>query len=65
MNEQSMVENFEDAVFASEHCNPDLNSVGKFVLSNLPREEGFKVVLSGQCNSSCRFSRLTKCRRRV
>lgn len=65
MNEKSMVENFEDAVFASEHCNPDLNSVGKFVLSSLPREEGFKVVLSGQCGSFCQFSPLTKCRRRI
>ena len=55
MNEKSLVENFEDAVFASEHCNPDLNSVGKFVLSNLPREEGFKVVLSGQCGSFCQL----------
>lgn len=55
MNEKSMVENFEDAVFASEHCNPDLNSVGKFVLSNLPHEEGFKVVLSGQWVLSANF----------
>lgn len=65
MNEKSLVENFEDAVFASEHCNPDLNSVGKYVLSNLPREEGFKVVLSGQCGSLCQLSQLTKCRRRI
>lgn len=31
-----------------EHHNPDLNYVGKFALSELPRELGFKVVLTGE-----------------
>lgn len=47
MDEEALAENFEDAVYHSEHHNPDLNSVAKYALSELPRANGFKVVLSG------------------
>lgn len=47
MDERALAENFEDAVYHSEHHNPDLNSVAKYALSALPQENGFKVVLSG------------------
>ena len=40
--------NFADAACHSEQHNPDLNSVGKFCLSMLPREEGINVVLTGE-----------------
>lgn len=33
---------------SGEHHNPDLNYIGKFALSELPRELGFKVVLTGE-----------------
>ena len=43
-----MAAKFEEATYHSEHHNPDLNYVAKFALSELPRERGFKVVLSGE-----------------
>ncbi|EAQ89391.1 hypothetical protein CHGG_06010 [Chaetomium globosum CBS 148.51] len=48
MDEAALAENFADAAYHSEHHNMDLNSVGKFCLSKLPREHGFKVVLTGE-----------------
>lgn len=48
MDEVALAENFADAAYHSEHHNMDLNSVGKFCLSKLPREHGFKVVLTGE-----------------
>lgn len=48
MDEQQLADRFEDAAYHCEHHNPDLNSVGKFALSELPRKEGFKVVLTGE-----------------
>lgn len=47
MDEKALAEKFEDAVYHSEHHNPDLNSVAKYALSELPQANGFKVVLSG------------------
>ncbi|KAL9093014.1 MAG: hypothetical protein Q9165_004152 [Trypethelium subeluteriae] len=48
MNEAELAKRFEDATWHCEHYNPDLNFVGKFALSELPREHGFKVVLTGE-----------------
>ena len=48
MSEVELAIRFEDATWHCEHHNPDLNSVGKFALSELPRELGFKVVLTGE-----------------
>lgn len=38
MNEEEIAKRFEDAVWHSEHQNYDLNFVGKFALSEAPRE---------------------------
>lgn len=48
MTEEAFASRFEDATWHCEHHNPDLNFVGKFALSELPRELGFKVVLTGE-----------------
>ncbi|KAI9657445.1 MAG: hypothetical protein M1821_003127 [Bathelium mastoideum] len=48
MDETKFAENFVDATYISEHHNPDLNYIGKFVLSELAHDHGFKVVLSGE-----------------
>lgn len=48
MNEEELAKRFEDATWHTEHHNPDLNYVGKFALSELPREAGYKVVLTGE-----------------
>ena len=48
MSEAELAKRFEDATWHCEHHNPDLNYVGKFALSELPRELGFKVVLTGE-----------------
>lgn len=48
MNEEALARRFEDATWHCEHHNPDLNYIGKFALSELPQELGFKVVLTGE-----------------
>lgn len=48
MDEEALAENLADSVYHCEHHNLDLNSVGKFCLSTVPREHGFKVVLTGE-----------------
>lgn len=48
MNEEAFAARFEDATWHCEHHNPDLNFIGKFALSELPHELGFKVVLTGE-----------------
>ncbi|KAL9124269.1 MAG: hypothetical protein Q9217_006387 [Psora testacea] len=48
MNEEAIALRFEDATWHCEHHNRDLNYVGKFALSEVPRELGFKVVLTGE-----------------
>ncbi|EON67269.1 asparagine synthase (glutamine-hydrolyzing) [Coniosporium apollinis CBS 100218] len=48
MSEAALAERFEDATWHCEHHNPDLNFVGKYALSEVPREVGFKVVLTGE-----------------
>jgi asparagine synthase (glutamine-hydrolysing) len=48
MNEETYARLFEEAYWHSEHHMPDLNVVGKYALSELVREKGFKVVLTGE-----------------
>ncbi|KAI4232157.1 MAG: hypothetical protein LQ349_005175 [Xanthoria aureola] len=48
ITEETLAEDFADAVFHSEHHHFDLNFVAKFALSTLPREHGVKVVLTGE-----------------
>jgi len=48
ITENTLAEEFEDAVFHCEHHHFDLNFVAKFALSKLPREHGIKVVLTGE-----------------
>lgn len=48
MNEQELANRFDDATWHAEHHNPDLNYIGKYALSEVPQEHGFKVVLTGE-----------------
>ncbi|KAK1976469.1 asparagine synthase [Colletotrichum cereale] len=48
MNEEALAKNFEDCVYHLEHHHFDLNFVGKFCLSALPRQHGVPVVLTGE-----------------
>lgn len=48
MNEEELAKNFADCVYHTEHHHFDLNSVGKFCLSQLPRQHGVPVVLTGE-----------------
>lgn len=48
VDESVLAHSFADSAYHCEHHNFDLNSVGKFALSTLPREHGFKVVLTGE-----------------
>ncbi|KAJ3174870.1 hypothetical protein HDU87_006662 [Geranomyces variabilis] len=48
LSEQELADNFEDAIYHFEHPMPDLNAVGKFLLSKAARHSGFKVVLTGE-----------------
>jgi len=48
MNEEELAKRFEDATWHCEHHNPDMNFVGKYALSEVPFENGFKVVLTGE-----------------
>lgn len=48
MDEQGLADRFEDATYHCEHHNHDLNFVGKYALSEAPRENDCKVVLTGE-----------------
>lgn len=48
MNEEELAKRFEDATYHCEHHNHDLNFVGKYALSEVPFENGYKVVLTGE-----------------
>lgn len=48
MDESALAARFEDATWHIEHQNHDLNFVGKYALSEVPRENNFKVVLTGE-----------------
>lgn len=48
VDEQAFAANFEDTCYHSEHHFPDNNSVAKYILSELPRDMGVKVILTGE-----------------
>lgn len=48
MDEQGLAQRFEDATYHCEHHNHDLNFIGKYALSEVPRENDCKVVLTGE-----------------
>lgn len=48
ISEQVLADNFEQATWHNEYPMPDLNYIGKFVLSDAPKEHGVKVVLTGE-----------------
>lgn len=48
MDEAELANRFEEAVYHIEHHNHDLNFVGKYALSEVPRQYGYKVVLTGE-----------------
>ena len=48
MGEEAIASRFEDATWHCEHHNRESNYVGKLALSELPRELGFKVALTGE-----------------
>lgn len=48
MDEQELVNDFEDATWLDEQPNPDLNFIGTYALSKLFREKGFRVNINGQ-----------------
>jgi asparagine synthase (glutamine-hydrolysing) len=48
VTEESLARDFADTAFHCEHHHFDLNSVAKFALSTLPRDNGVKVVLTGE-----------------
>ena len=47
-DEQRLADDFVDAAYHNEQHHMDLNSVAKFALSSLPRQQGLKVVLTGE-----------------
>jgi asparagine synthetase B (glutamine-hydrolysing) len=47
MNEQSLADRFEDATWHCEQPFADLNYIGTYALSELVREQGFRVLLNG------------------
>lgn len=48
VTEESLAQDFADTAYQCEHHHFDLNCVAKFALSTLPRENGVKVVLTGE-----------------
>ncbi|KAL6713362.1 hypothetical protein ACLMJK_008827 [Lecanora helva] len=48
MDEATLAANFENATWLDEQPNPDLNFIGLYALSELVREQGFRVILNGQ-----------------
>ncbi|KAJ4358431.1 uncharacterized protein N0V89_003014 [Didymosphaeria variabile] len=48
MTEEEFVKNYSDAAWFCEHPLIDLNFIGKVALSRLTRENGVKVILTGE-----------------
>lgn len=48
VTEETLALDFADTAYHCEHHHFDLNCVAKFALSQLPRENGVKVVLTGE-----------------
>ena len=47
VNEELLASHFAEACWHSEHHNPDLNFIGKFMISALSQKHGFNVVMTG------------------
>ena len=47
MNEELLARHFAEATWHSEHHNPDLNFVGKYMISALSQKHGFNVIMNG------------------
>ncbi len=52
MSEAELAKRFEDAVYHIEHQPYELNFVGKYALSELTRQHGYKVVLTGEFSNA-------------
>ncbi|KAK1509603.1 asparagine synthetase [Colletotrichum tamarilloi] len=48
MDEEELAKHFADSVYHTEHHHFDMNSVGKYALTELPRQQGIPVVLTGE-----------------
>ncbi|KAK1535300.1 asparagine synthetase [Colletotrichum paranaense] len=48
MDEEELAKHFADSVYHTEHHHFDMNSVGKYALSELPRQQGIPIVLTGE-----------------
>ncbi|KAL0489540.1 asparagine synthase [Acrasis kona] len=48
MNEEELAKNFKEATYHIEHHNMDLNFIGKYALSQVTYEHGYRVVLTGE-----------------
>ncbi|KAI8060147.1 hypothetical protein BC940DRAFT_312703 [Gongronella butleri] len=48
LTQDDLVDNFEDTVWHTEQMVPNMNAVGKFLLSRFVRDSGFKVVMTGE-----------------
>ncbi|KAK1457548.1 asparagine synthetase [Colletotrichum cuscutae] len=46
MGEEELAKHFADSVYHTEHHHFDMNSVGKYALSELPRQQGIPIVLT-------------------
>lgn len=52
LNEQSLADRFKDATWHCEQPFADLNFIGTYALSELVRDQGFRVLLNGRPTSS-------------
>ncbi|UQC77634.1 asparagine synthetase [Colletotrichum lupini] len=48
MDEEELAKRFADFVYHTEHHHFGMNSVGKYALSELPRQQGIPIVLTGE-----------------
>ena len=48
IDESLLAQHFADSVYHCEHISQDFGSIAKFILSDLPRQHGYKVVLTGE-----------------
>ncbi|KAK0375624.1 asparagine synthetase [Colletotrichum limetticola] len=48
MDEEELAKHFADSVYHIEHHHFDMNSVEKYALSELPRQQGIPIVLTGE-----------------
>lgn len=47
-DETVLAQEFQNAVYHTEHHLGDMNAVAKYCLASLPREQGIKVILTGE-----------------